>query len=48
MIQIWMNKSWDSSVSIAMSYRMHSQGSIPGRDKIFLFSITSRTALGLT
>jgi hypothetical protein len=31
-----------------MGYRLESQDSILGRDKIFLFSITSRPALGPT
>jgi hypothetical protein len=37
-------RSWDSSVGIAMGYRMDGPGSIPGRWKIFLFFI----ALGPT
>jgi hypothetical protein len=31
-----------------MGYRLNDQGSIPGRSNVFLFSITSRLALGLT
>jgi hypothetical protein len=40
--------SWDSSVGIAMGYRLDGQGSIPGSGKIFLLSLASWTALGLT
>jgi hypothetical protein len=36
----------DRSVGIAMGYGLEGRDSIPGRDKIFLFSITSRPALG--
>jgi hypothetical protein len=40
--------SRDSLVSISMGYGLDSWGSIPGRSKIFLFSIVSRPALGPT
>jgi hypothetical protein len=40
--------SWDSSVGIAVGCGLDSQGSIPGRGKIFLFSTASRPALGPT
>jgi hypothetical protein len=33
---------------IMMGYRLESQGSIPGCSRIFLFSIASRLALGLS
>jgi hypothetical protein len=36
----------DSSVAIETVYRLDDQGSIPGRDKFFFFSTTSRPALG--
>jgi hypothetical protein len=36
----------DSSVGTAMYYELDGQGSIPGREKIFLFSIPSRPLLG--
>lgn len=38
-------KSWDSSVGIWTGYQLDKRGSIPARDKIFLFSIGSRSAL---
>jgi hypothetical protein len=41
-------RSWGSSVDIATGYRLEGQRSSPGRGKIFLFSITSRLALGST
>jgi hypothetical protein len=40
--------SQDSSVGIVTGYGLDGRGSIPGRDKIFLFSIASRPALGPT
>jgi hypothetical protein len=41
-------KSRDSSDSITMSYGLDGRGSIPGRGKIFLYSVESRSALGPT
>jgi hypothetical protein len=38
----------DSSVGIATGYGLDSLGSIPDRNKVFLFSTTSRPALGPT
>jgi hypothetical protein len=38
-------RRWDSSVGIAMGYRLNGRGSITGRVKIFLFSTASRPAL---
>jgi hypothetical protein len=38
----------ESSVGIATGYRLDGRTSIPGRDKIFIFSIASRLALGPT
>jgi hypothetical protein len=43
-----VHRSQDSSVSIVTGYRLDSWGSIPDKGKIFLFSIGSRPALGLT
>jgi hypothetical protein len=40
--------SRDSSVGIAMVYKLDARGSIPGRGKIFLFSLTSKSAPGPT
>jgi hypothetical protein len=40
--------SRDSSADIATGYGLDDPGSIPGRGKIFLFSIASRPALGPT
>jgi hypothetical protein len=40
--------SWDSSVGVGMGYRPDGRCSIPGRGKIFLFSIASRLVLGPT
>jgi hypothetical protein len=36
------------SVGLVMGYRMDGRGSIPSEGKIFLFSVTSRLALGPT
>jgi hypothetical protein len=44
-VTIHLKLSRDSSVSIAMGYRL---GSIPRRGKTFLFSIEPRPALGAT
>jgi hypothetical protein len=41
-------QSRDISVSIAVGYGLDGQGSIPGRGKILLLSITSRLGLGST
>jgi hypothetical protein len=38
----------NGSISIGMGYGPNGWGSIPGRGKIFLFSIVSRPALGFT
>jgi hypothetical protein len=38
----------NSSVGIVMDYELDGMGLIPGRDKIFLFSIASKLALGPT
>jgi hypothetical protein len=40
--------SRDSTLGIAMDYCLDGWVSIPGRDKIFLYSITSRQVLGPT
>jgi hypothetical protein len=40
--------SRDSSLGIATGYELDDRGSIPGRGKIFLFSIAYRPALGPT
>jgi hypothetical protein len=40
--------SRDSSVGIATGYGLDDRSSIPGRDKIFLFSIAPVLALGST
>jgi hypothetical protein len=42
------NRGRDSSVSIAMDYRLDGRGSILGRGKIFLFSTAPRPGLGST
>jgi hypothetical protein len=41
------NNSQDNSVSRITGYGLDSWGLIPGKGKIFLFSITYRPALGL-
>jgi hypothetical protein len=38
----------DSSIGIVTSYGLDGQGSFPGKGKIFLFSIASKLAWGLT
>jgi hypothetical protein len=40
--------SRDSSVGIVTGYWLDGRGSVPVRDKILPFSITSKSALGLT
>jgi hypothetical protein len=43
-----LDRSRDSSAGIATGYGLDGRGSIHGRDKIFLFSIAFRAALGPT
>jgi hypothetical protein len=43
-----LHRCQDSSVRMAMGYRLDSQGSIPGKSKSFLFSTAFRLALRLT
>jgi hypothetical protein len=45
---IYIFRSWDSSANMAMGYMLYGRGSICGRNKIFLFSIVFRLALGHT
>jgi hypothetical protein len=45
---VFLLKRLDSSVGTATSFKLDGRVSIPGRGKIFLFSIASRPALGPT
>jgi hypothetical protein len=44
----YLTQSRDSSACISTGYGMDGRGSIPGRDKFFIFSIASTPALGPT
>lgn len=42
----YLNRGWDNSVGIVMSYGLGGQGSIPDKGKIIPMSIVSRLTLG--